>query len=70
MMCSLRFGLNAVVKTTAYIKKLNSENLIKIIEQFKSVIINTNFLFYPLLNLFIGIYYDKSKSFNYLNYLL
>jgi hypothetical protein len=51
-------------------KKLNGEDLIKVIEGFRSVIINTNFLFHPSLHLFIGIYYNKSKPFNYFNYLL
>jgi hypothetical protein len=52
------------------VKKLNGEDLVKITEGFRSVIININFLSYPLLHLFIGIYYDKSKPFNYFNYLL
>ena len=47
------------------VKKLNGRDLVKIIEEFRSVIININFLFYPLLHLFISIYYDKSKPFNY-----
>jgi hypothetical protein len=45
------------------IKKLNSEDLIKVIEGFRSILININFLFHPLLHLFIGIYYNKSKPF-------
>jgi hypothetical protein len=52
------------------VKKLNGEDLVKITEGFRFVIININFLSYPLLHLFIGIYYDKSKLFNYFNYLL
>jgi hypothetical protein len=52
-------GLHAV-------KKLNGEDLVKIIKGFRYVIININFLSHPLLHLFIGIYYDKSKLFNYL----
>ena len=48
------------------VKKLNDEDLVKIIERFKSVIININFFSHPLFHLFIGIYYDKSKLFNYL----
>ena len=52
------------------VKKLNGEDLIKVIEGFKFVIININFLSHPSLHLFIGIYYDKYKSFNYFNYLL
>jgi hypothetical protein len=54
----------------AIVKKLNDEDLIKVIEGFRSIIININFLFHPLLHLFIGIYYDKSKPCNYFNYLL
>jgi hypothetical protein len=59
------------------VKKLNSENLIKVIEEFISVIINTNFLFihhfiyllvFIIININISItlmiYYDKSKPFN------
>jgi hypothetical protein len=52
------------------VKNLNDEDLVKKIEGFGSVIININFLSYPLLHLFIDIYYDKSKLFNYFNYLL
>jgi hypothetical protein len=52
------------------VKKLNGEDLVKIIEGFRSVIININFLSHPLLHLFIDIYYDKFKPFNYFNYLL
>jgi hypothetical protein len=52
------------------VKKLNDEDLIKIIEGFRSAIININFIFHSLLHLFIDIYYDKSKPFNYSNYLL
>jgi hypothetical protein len=51
------------------VKKLNGKDLVKIIEGFRSVIININFLSHPLLHLFIDIYYDKSKPFNYFNYL-
>jgi hypothetical protein len=56
---------------------VNDGDLIKVIEGFKSVIINTNFLFHPLLiyllvfiminlnfSITLIIYYDKSKSFN------
>jgi hypothetical protein len=50
--------------------KLNGDDLVKIIEGFRSVIININFLSHPLIHLFISIYYDKSKPFNYFNYLL
>jgi hypothetical protein len=50
--------------------KLNGEDLVKIIEGFRSIIININFFSHPLLHLFISIYYDKSKPFNYFNYLL
>jgi hypothetical protein len=52
------------------VKKLNGENLVKIIEGFRFVIININFLSHPLFHLFIDIYYDKSKSLNYFYYLL
>jgi hypothetical protein len=52
------------------VKKLNGENLVKIIKWFRSVIININFLSHPLFHLFIGTYYNKSKLFNYFNYLL
>ena len=52
------------------VKKLNGENLVKIIEGFRFVIININFLSYLLFHLFISIYYDKFKLFNYFNYLL
>ena len=45
------------------LKKLNGEDLIKIIEGFISVLININFLSHSLLYLFIDIYYDKSKPF-------
>jgi hypothetical protein len=48
------------------IKKLNCDDLVKVIEGFRSVIININFLSHLLLHLFIGIYYDKSKPLNYL----
>jgi hypothetical protein len=48
------------------IKKLNGEDLIKIIEGFKYIIININFLSHLLLYLFISIYFDKFKPFNYL----
>ena len=43
------------------VKNLNGNDLVKLIEGFRSVIININFLSYPLLYLFIDIYYDKSK---------
>jgi hypothetical protein len=56
---------------------VNDGDLIKVIEGFKFVIINTNFLFHPLLiyllvfiminlkfSITLIIYYDKSKSFN------
>jgi hypothetical protein len=36
----------------------------KVIIEFRSVIININFLFHSLLHLFISIYYDKSSPFN------
>ena len=49
------YGLPLVCIHT--VKKLNSENLIKVSEGFRSVIINTNFLFHSSLHLFIGIYY-------------
>jgi hypothetical protein len=52
------------------VKKLNGEDLVKRIERFRSVIININFISNPLLHLFIDIYYDKSKPFNYFTYLL
>jgi hypothetical protein len=42
--------------------KLNGKDLVKIIEGFRCVIININFLSHPLLHLFINIYYDKSKQ--------
>ena len=64
-------GLYAVVKTTAYmahaVRKFQGEDLTKIIERHRSVIINTNFFFYPSLHLFISIYYDKSGPLNYFN---
>jgi hypothetical protein len=56
-------GLHAV-------KKLNCDNLVKIIEGFRFIIININFLSHLLLHLFIDIYYDKFKPFNYFYYLL
>ena len=59
----MRFGLHTIIK-------LNGEDLVKIIEGFRSVIININFFSHPLLHSFISIYYDKSKPFNYFNYLL
>jgi hypothetical protein len=60
------------------VKKLNGENLIKIIEEFRSVIININFFFliyyfiYLLIFIMINvnplitliIYYDKFLPFN------
>jgi hypothetical protein len=59
------------------VKKLNGKDLVKIIEGFRSVIININFLSHSLLHLFIAfiminlnhsitsiIYYDKSPLFN------
>jgi hypothetical protein len=46
------------------VKKLNVEDLVKIIEGFRFVIININFISHPLLHLFIDIYYDKSKPFH------
>ena len=52
------------------VKKLNSKNLINIIEEFRSVIININFFSHLLFYLFIDIYYNKFKSLNYFNYLL
>jgi hypothetical protein len=52
------------------VKKLNGKNLVKIIERFRSVKININFFSHSLLHLFIDIYYDKFKPFNYFNYLL
>jgi hypothetical protein len=61
---------NIVDNSMYAVKKLDGEDLVKIIEGFRSVIININFLSHPLLYLFIGIYYDKSKPFNYFNYLL
>jgi hypothetical protein len=59
----MRFALHTI-------KKLNGDDLVKIIKEFRFVIININFLSYQLLHLFIDIYYDKSKLFNYFNYLL
>jgi molybdenum cofactor biosynthesis enzyme MoaA len=52
------------------VKKLNDDDLVKIIEWFRSVIININFISYPLLHLFIDVYYDKSKPLHYFYYLL
>jgi hypothetical protein len=63
------FGLYAVVKTTSIhaVKKLNGKDFIKVIEGFRCVIINTNFLFHLSLHLFIGIYYDRSSPFKNLS---
>ena len=58
--------LGVFVKNLAYIHaviKLNGENFIKVIKQFRFVIININFLFYLSLHLFISIYYDRSLPF-------
>ena len=52
------------------VKNLNGEDLVKIIKGFRFIIININFFSHSLLHLFIGIYYDKFKTFNYFNYLL
>jgi hypothetical protein len=49
------------------VKKLKSKDLTKVIEWYRFIIINTNFLFYLSLHLFIGIYYNRSSSFNYFN---
>jgi hypothetical protein len=47
----MRFALHTI-------KKLNGDDLVKIIKEFRSKIL---IFFYQLLHLFIDIYYDKSK---------
>ena len=57
-------GLYAVVLIIYAVKKSKGNDLTKVIEGYKFVIINTNFFFHPSLYLFISIYYDKSEPFN------
>jgi hypothetical protein len=45
------------------LKKLDDEDFIKIIEGFKCVVINTNFIFHQLLYFFIDINYNRSLPF-------
>jgi hypothetical protein len=63
-------SLHVIIDSMYAVKKLNGEDLVKIIKGFRFVIININFLSHPLLYLFIDIYYDKSKLLNYFYYLL
>ena len=55
-------GVRVVIKNI--VKKLNDENLIKIIEEFKFIIINTNKQMKQWMKKKIGIYYDRFKPFN------
>ena len=65
--CIAMTKVNIQVVFPYVVKKLNGGNFIKVTEGFRCVIININFLFHLSLDLFIGIYYDKSSPFKNLS---